>query len=518
MLEAEQRSTDRLLAEREVLRRPRRHDPQRLRSAGGRRRARGTGWPRSSPSRCTFDEATTRATQTSTLPRRAATRVLRGGDRARQAVCCREPEFFVFSNDPDWCCGESAHRRPRTRSWRHGRSPRRPAPDEPCRHHIVANSSFSWWGAWLRERPRRDRRRAGALVPHPALRHARRDPGALAQDLISTIDPRGQRSSSGGFRRHDGLQRGAAPRRSRREHPRPVVRRLRIRGRRDGSTEGAWRSSNRYTTTPCACSPGRLGRAGALNRALEEASAPLIALMDADDVALEQARAAGRVPRRSSEHRLRGTWYTAVGETGEPLYTKTTLLRDADLKRRFLLGNPIAGPTTIVRREVFDRVGGFREEFVPSEDPDFWRRAIFEFEAANIPEVLYLYRVHHAAFRTRKGTSRNDIARRSSTTCGSDSKSRTTALARSGTCSVLRFAAHATGRRPARTSTSAHEAAFCRALFERRRLRNALTLLAALVIEAPSVTPVLGKFVRAARKLRRRKAPVSGQDAIQTGD
>ena len=22
-----------------------------------------------------------------------------------------------------------------------------------CRHHVVANSSFSWWGAWLRERP-----------------------------------------------------------------------------------------------------------------------------------------------------------------------------------------------------------------------------------------------------------------------------------------------------------------------------------------------------------------------------
>ncbi len=61
------------------------------------------------------------------------------------------PEFFVFSDDPDWA------RANLPRDWpAHFIAPsedRRDCEDMKlmslCRHHIVANSSFSWWGAWL---------------------------------------------------------------------------------------------------------------------------------------------------------------------------------------------------------------------------------------------------------------------------------------------------------------------------------------------------------------------------------
>ena len=288
----------------------------------------------------------------------------------------------------------------------------------------------------------------------------------------------------------------------------------------DGSTDASLEVAqsfrdNRMTVI----SDGRLGRAGALNRAFEAARGRYVALMDADDVALPT-----RIERQVQfldDHPsvgFAGTWYTAVSENGDPLYTKTTLLRDADIRRRFLLGIPIAGPTTIMRREVFDRVGGFREEFVPSEDADFWRRAIFDFEAANIPEVLYLYRVHERSFSNTQG----DVQERHRKTIVNDMWQRLEVpnYGLGEVRNVRRFYASQPTplARDLENEYIAHEAAFCRALFERRRLRNALTLLAALVIEAPSVAPVLGKFVRAARKLRRRKAPVSGQDAIQTGD
>lgn len=67
------------------------------------------------------------------------------------AAACSDPRLFIFSDDPDWVLeqlhlpfptvvvshnnGQRAHEDLRLMSH--------------CRHNIIANSSFSWWGAWL---------------------------------------------------------------------------------------------------------------------------------------------------------------------------------------------------------------------------------------------------------------------------------------------------------------------------------------------------------------------------------
>lgn len=76
---------------------------------------------------------------------------------AVKAICreVQNPHFFMFSDDPewvqeniklDWPCtyvthnvGNSDHEDMRLMSM--------------CKHHIIANSSFSWWGAWLGQSP-----------------------------------------------------------------------------------------------------------------------------------------------------------------------------------------------------------------------------------------------------------------------------------------------------------------------------------------------------------------------------
>lgn len=71
-------------------------------------------------------------------------------DRIRDVVAA--PSFFIFSDDPAWCrehldipgC-EVFHVSAELRS----DGAQDLALMRGCRHHIIANSSFSWWGAWL---------------------------------------------------------------------------------------------------------------------------------------------------------------------------------------------------------------------------------------------------------------------------------------------------------------------------------------------------------------------------------
>lgn len=74
---------------------------------------------------------------------------------ARMATLVGDPAFFVFSDDPIWARANLAV--PADTEFVEPQADGRDFEDmhlmASCRHHIIANSSFSWWGAWLNPVP-----------------------------------------------------------------------------------------------------------------------------------------------------------------------------------------------------------------------------------------------------------------------------------------------------------------------------------------------------------------------------
>jgi hypothetical protein len=73
--------------------------------------------------------------------------------RALDHVLAREPSahVLVFSDDIPWCKDNLDLECPHT--FVEGKPSQDMEMMRQCKHHIIANSTFSWWGAWLAESP-----------------------------------------------------------------------------------------------------------------------------------------------------------------------------------------------------------------------------------------------------------------------------------------------------------------------------------------------------------------------------
>ncbi|BBK37309.1 alpha-1,2-fucosyltransferase [Allostella sp. ATCC 35155] len=88
-----------------------------------------------------------------------------------------ERSVVVFSDDPDWCRGQPMFQRPRFRVSASGSNVLDLCVMSLCDGHIIANSSFSWWGAWLARRP-------NVEVVAPAQWFARHQAAWQAPDIL----------------------------------------------------------------------------------------------------------------------------------------------------------------------------------------------------------------------------------------------------------------------------------------------------------------------------------------------
>ena len=138
-----------------------------------------------------------------------------------------------------------------------------------------------------------------------------------------------------------------------------------------------------------------LGLTRALNRGLQEARAPLVARMDADDVAAPE-RLARQMELLASrpEVALVGTGWRVVAAEGVVRRVVLPPETDAGIRVGMAERNVLAHPTVMFRRDAVLGAGGYRAAFLLAEDYDLWLRLLEGHAAACVPEVLLDYREH----------------------------------------------------------------------------------------------------------------------------
>jgi glycosyltransferase involved in cell wall biosynthesis len=146
----------------------------------------------------------------------------------------------------------------------------------------------------------------------------------------------------------------------------------------------------------------RPGLAAALNHGIAAARAPLIARLDADDVALperlmRQARAFAEQP----ELGLLGSAVDLIDRRGRKIGERHRPLSDEALRRFQRGGSGFVQSSVMFRREAYDRAGGYRRGLNCAEDYDLWLRISEVAGIANLPEILVRYRIHHASMSAR---------------------------------------------------------------------------------------------------------------------
>jgi glycosyltransferase involved in cell wall biosynthesis len=174
----------------------------------------------------------------------------------------------------------------------------------------------------------------------------------------------------------------------------------------DGSTDGthdllATVHDERARVVP----QERRGLTRSLNRALSLATAPLVARLDADDLALPE-----RLERQRAflaarpDVGLLGTGALETDAAGREIGRIVPPERDAELRRILIRRNPFVHSSVMMRRALVQGVGGYDERLLVAQDYDLWMRLSRVTGLANLPDVLVVRRL----LPGRVGVERDD--------------------------------------------------------------------------------------------------------------
>lgn len=150
-----------------------------------------------------------------------------------------------------------------------------------------------------------------------------------------------------------------------------------------------------------------IGLANSLNKAINESKGEYIARMDADDISFPmRLEKQIQYMKDNPQCDVLATDRINIDENGTPLKTSHILVDDQKtINEALKYGNILTHPTVLMKREVLELVGGYRD-FKAAQDYDLWlrlRKCKVEFHI--FPEVLLYYRIRNA------GITKSNVAK-----------------------------------------------------------------------------------------------------------
>ena len=185
----------------------------------------------------------------------------------------------------------------------------------------------------------------------------------------------------------------------------------------DGSTDGTTEILEEYAKKDSRIhlvSRENKGLVASLNEGLDLATAPLIARMDADDIAMsnrlsEQVSYLDEYP----DVVCVGSFFEIIDDNDYSLTMLEAPTDDDDIQKELIKGHTvICHPTALMRKDAVMTVGKYNEEYYLVEDLDLWLRLGEVGKLANIPKPLMKYRVLMSSISGASGNDQFNTAKK----------------------------------------------------------------------------------------------------------
>lgn len=267
-----------------------------------------------------------------------------------------------------------------------------------CRHNIIANSTYSWWAAWLNPNPEKiiispakwfvDDRDEKELIPENWIKIPNDPKISVIMPVYKNGTYLKQAIDSIIQQTFDDFEFIIIEDKSDSYECKKII------------------NSYNDHRIKYILNEEKKGIAQTLNQAIKISRGKFIARMDSDDISLpKRLEIQYKFLNENKEISMCGTNYTTIEDNGHK-YRSKLLTKPEDIKAGLLFNSCVAHPSVMIKKEILTRNNlYYRPEFI-EEDYDLWVRISEISKITNIKKSLFQYRIHNTSLMAQNRIDR----------------------------------------------------------------------------------------------------------------